>query len=225
MGRSQALGSGTAEGDTQWEPGPGRGPPRSPPPARPQLPWLGTQDPPHSLAAGGVGGTKAASAGEGAAGPGAQRAEGLGEEEVSRGRVGQAELDRPPHHKYISEAQTRHWLTCPPTSLTPPAPRSSTRAAGRAGTPGAIPSQPTALPRTSRPHATLHPQPQPGPSSTFSTPSPVLPSSCPESPSPWRHCPIHARPRVRAGSVPAHEATASDTRQVPSLLHTSLSHL
>lgn len=50
--------AGQPRGLHNGEPGPGRGTPRSPPPSRPQLPWLGTQHPSHSLAAGGGGGAQ-----------------------------------------------------------------------------------------------------------------------------------------------------------------------
>lgn len=66
--------AGQPRGIYNGEPGPGRGHLRLHHPARPQLPCLGTQHPPHSLAKG----TKAAYAGEGATEPRSRRAEGPG---------------------------------------------------------------------------------------------------------------------------------------------------
>lgn len=201
-------------------------------PTRPQLPWLGTQHPPHSLAAGGVRGTKATSAGEEATEPRSPRTEGPGGGAEFSGwaEKARAELDRPPHQTKRS-AKPRHTLslTHTPTTLIPNTQSQVFyRAALRTGcTPsGPIPSQPTAgkghpdgraLP-TPRLNSTISSSPPPPPPSPL--PSPVLPPSSILLPTLLGStAPIHAHPgpNRRAGSVPAQEATASET-QTSSLL-------
>lgn len=158
-------------------------------PTRPQLPWLGTQHPPHSLAAGGVRGTKATSAGEEATEPRSPRTEGPGGGAEFGGwaEKAPAELDRPPHQTKRA-AKPRHtlWLTHAPTTLIPNThPQIFYRAALRTGCTHPGPShlsQPLgkghpdgrALP-TPRLNSTTGSSPPPPPPSPL--PTPVLPPS------------------------------------------------
>lgn len=184
-------------------------------PTRPQLPWLGTQHPPHSLAAGGVRGTKATTAGEEATEPRSPRTEGPGGGAEFGGwaEKATAERDRPPHQTKRS-AKPRHTLslTHAPTAFIPNThPQIFYRAALRTGCTHPSPSHLSQLLGKGHPDGRALPTPRLN-STTSSTTHPCAATILQELPPPFLEALLPSTPTL---GLKGEQATSQPRRPQP----------